>query len=487
MHSGQHKGTIDILGVVSSNRHKSQALISESPYHFAGQDAEISNYVKTCLDCQQAKRCIDKRHAPLRPLPTGDVFSRLHIDILGPLPKSEKGYKYILLITCAFSKWPEAFPMYTMEATEIADIIYREIICRYDAPTSLLSDRGRNFMSKLIKELCKIFQITKVETSSYHPQTNAACERMNSSILQTLRIYCDKNQTTWPKFLPSIMKGYRVSPATQSTQYSPHYLVFGREPKLPIDTALLPPAIPGKDAQAHLNEIISQHGLARAIAKENIAKAKMKYKTQHDKKAAEPEFRIGQNVWLYCSATPVGLNPKLLKRWVGPYYITQVNDNYTYKLNRCEDHKPIKSMVHANRLKAYHDPVTRPQNIPVDEEVELNPEEILDTEGENPQTVERNATDSREKEQETNQNNSNAQELTPEVQNPRTEIDKIISSSLYNGKRIYKVKWKNIKNTTWENTESLPQKLVQEFHISKTQTGRTRKRRLNQSQLNKYE
>ena len=206
----------------------------------------------------------------------------------------------------------------------------------------------------------------------------------------------------------------------------------------------------------------------------------MKYKTQHDKKTTEPEFRIGQNVWLYCSATPVGLNPKLLKRWVGPYYITQVNDNCTYKLNRCEDHRPIKSMVHTNRLKAYHDPGKRPLNIPVNEEVELNPEEILNTEGENPQTFEKNAT---EREQVTTQNNANAIEFTPEMQNPRTEIDKIASSGLYNGKRIYKVKWKNVKNTTWENMESLPQTLVQEFHISKTQTGRTRKRRRNQSQL----
>ena len=193
---------------------------------------DIATYVKTCLDCQQAKRHYGAKRAPLQPLPQEDVFHRWHIDMIGPLPTTNNEHKYILLVVCAFSKWCEAFPMKTAGAPEVAKLLYNEIICRYSAPTTLLSDRGSNFMSKLISELCKLFQITRVHTSSYHPQTNAACERMNSYIEQSLRIYIDSNQTNWDDLQPSIMMAYnyRVSPATQSTKFSHNYLVFGREP-----------------------------------------------------------------------------------------------------------------------------------------------------------------------------------------------------------------------------------------------------------------
>jgi transposase InsO family protein len=117
-----------------------------------------------------------------------------------------------------------------MTASEVARVLYYEVFTRFGACRKLVSDRAQNFMSKLIKELCKLFQITKIETSSYHPQTNSAVERMNSVIIQTLRKYCSADQENWPSILPSILMAYRMTPCTQSTQYSPFFLMFGRHP-----------------------------------------------------------------------------------------------------------------------------------------------------------------------------------------------------------------------------------------------------------------
>ena len=136
-------------------------------YFWPRMFAHIETYVKTCTTCQRIKVNRHAQRAPLQPLPIGEVFSRLHIDILGPLKTSPAGYKYVLLIVDSFSKWCEAFPLKTQDADEVARILYSEIICRYGAPSSLLSDRGAQFMSKLIQQLCNIFQITKVQTSSY--------------------------------------------------------------------------------------------------------------------------------------------------------------------------------------------------------------------------------------------------------------------------------------------------------------------------------
>ena len=116
--------------------------------------------------CQQAKRYSHhKKQALLKPLPIGHPFSRLHVDILGPLKKTKDGYRYILMVVDSFSKWTEAFPLQTMEAREIACKLYDEVICRFGVPDSILTDRAQNFMSVLLKELCGILGITKLSTS----------------------------------------------------------------------------------------------------------------------------------------------------------------------------------------------------------------------------------------------------------------------------------------------------------------------------------
>lgn len=129
-----------------------------------------------------SKRPTHHAPAPLTPMPIEDRFSRIHMDILGPLTKTTEGHKYMLLVVDSFSKWPEAFPLRTKDSTEIAKVLFKEIFCRYGAPYTIVTDRGQNFMIKLVTAVCQILQVTRHFTSSYHPQTNATCERMNSTL-----------------------------------------------------------------------------------------------------------------------------------------------------------------------------------------------------------------------------------------------------------------------------------------------------------------
>lgn len=139
---------------------------------------------------------------------TCQLKTRLHMDILGPLTPSAKGHRYILLVVDSFSKFPEAFPLKTQESKEIADVLFSEIFTRYGAPRVIVSDRGQNFLSKLVTAVCEIFQVTRHFNSSYHPQTNSTCERMNSTIAQCLRTYINPEQTNWHKLLPGVMMFY---------------------------------------------------------------------------------------------------------------------------------------------------------------------------------------------------------------------------------------------------------------------------------------
>jgi len=281
----------------------------------------------------------------------------------------------------SYSKWCEAFPLRTQEATEVAAVLYREVFTRFGAPRTLITDRAQNFRSRLIQALSELFSVTRHLTSSYAPQSNGAAERMNSVILQTLRAYSKGQQDDWPELLPGILMAYRATPSTQSTNLSPFFLCFGREMRLPLDTALIPKEHLSQGHREFLSSTLHNLEKSRKLAAQDIEAAQQRYKRNHDRRAQPPDFRPAQRVWLYCTKVPLGKAPKLHCKWAGPYYITQVCPKHTFRLRHCSTNKEVKSLVNARRLKHYYDPADRPTNPPLDlghDDAELDPEEIPD-------------------------------------------------------------------------------------------------------------
>lgn len=129
------------------NEHQSIRL----RYFWSGMYADIATYVKTCVACQKAKRVIHPGHPTITPMP---ITENTVFTILGPLTPSQDGHKYILLFVCAFSKWVEMVPLKDTTATTTAWHLYERIISRYGGPDHLLSDRGQNFLSKVVTEVC---------------------------------------------------------------------------------------------------------------------------------------------------------------------------------------------------------------------------------------------------------------------------------------------------------------------------------------------
>ena len=142
---------------------------------------------------------------------------------------------------------------------------------------------------------------------------------MNSVVLQKLRIYGNKEQTHWEQLLPSIMFSYRTTPALDSKNYSPYFILFGKECRMPLDTELIPSTRLNQTTEQHLNRILENQKMIRELASENIANAQTKYKAY--KNAANLKIEVFSNVWLYNPRTSKGLSPKLINRWIGPYYV----------------------------------------------------------------------------------------------------------------------------------------------------------------------
>ena len=172
----------------------------------------------------------------------GGPFHTIGVDIL-KLPLTYDGNQYVVVFLDYLTKWVEAFPIPDQQAETVARLLVEEVVCRYGAPERLLSDRGSNFMSELIANVCRLLNIEKVNTSGYHPQTDGLVERFHQTLITMLSMYVQKHGQDWDRYLSYVLYAYRVS-AQESTRESPFFLMFGRDPRQPTEEALSCPTNP---------------------------------------------------------------------------------------------------------------------------------------------------------------------------------------------------------------------------------------------------
>ena len=450
-------------------------------YYWPGLYRDIKQYCKTCLVCQRVKRDFHFRRASLNPLPVTDtVGSRYHIDICGPLKETKEGYKYILLCVESYSRYPEAHPLKTQEAQEVADVLYNQIICRYGAMETLVSDRGANFMSKLVARLCQLFDINHTKTSAYRPQTNAACESFNRNIWAGLKCYCDK-QDEWDKYLQTIMLAYRSTVSTYSTKFTPFEVLFGRQMRLPLDNCLrLAQTELNPDKDKYMATYLEKVKIVQELAKENILVSQQYNKQQFDKKAKLPEFQVGEKVWLYDPVTPLGHSRKLQIHWKGPYYIVDQTSDCNFVLRNCETHKQIGYPIHSDRLKLYHEPEdiyvrSCARNISQSAKDQTN-------NGDQPDNGDARNLDKMTDDPATNvttSDNEDDDDVNEEVKDQDTwyPARKLLKIRKINNAYHYLVDWTEPgSKPTWENEKDISENLKINFHVTRTKEGKLRKK-----------
>ena len=135
-------------------------------------------------------------------------MERLALDILGPLPVTDLGNKYILIVADYFSKSVEAFPIPDQEAQTVASLLVKEVVCRFGAPVLIHSDQGRNFESALFTEMCQLLGMKKTRTTAYHPESDGMVERLNQTFEDQLAKFVDYHQKDWDEHIPYLMMAY---------------------------------------------------------------------------------------------------------------------------------------------------------------------------------------------------------------------------------------------------------------------------------------
>ncbi len=187
----------------------------------------------------------------------------------------------------------------------MAKAIFEQWFCKFIIPAQIHTDGGKEFVNKLLAELCKLLNIQHTKTTPYHPQCNSQVEVFNKMVKKYLASYVDKTTLNWDEFVPALMLAYNTSyHSTIAT--TPFELLFGVLPRLP--------SLPAPELQRqHYGESfpavrlqLLQH--ARQVAHKNAEEQGLKYKLSFDHKAAPHKFKVDQKVWLP-DTTALGKNP----------------------------------------------------------------------------------------------------------------------------------------------------------------------------------
>lgn len=126
----------------------------------------------------------------------------------------------------------EAYPLQNKEAITVARAIVTNFILRFGIPKTIATDRGTEFMSSTMTEVCKLLEIEKLNSTSYHHESIGSLENAHKHLSSFLRLQCDKFPETWSHWLPFWCFTYNNT-VHSSTKYAPYELVFGKPCDIP--------------------------------------------------------------------------------------------------------------------------------------------------------------------------------------------------------------------------------------------------------------
>ena len=217
----------------------------QNNFFWPGLYSDTLLWCSQCPECAQSKEGPMPKKAGLKQQPVGMPLERMAADIVGPLPMTEKGNLYILVVVDYFTKWAEAFPLTNKSSMTVADSIVTQVMCRIGTPYRFHSDQGGEFDSNLFRDVCELLDVEKTRTTPYRPQSDGLVERLNRTIKQMLKIFVGEHRDDWDDHLPYLMMAYRATPQ-ESTGCSPNLLMLGREIRLPIEvmSGIFPPNSP---------------------------------------------------------------------------------------------------------------------------------------------------------------------------------------------------------------------------------------------------
>lgn len=309
-------------------------------FYWPGIENDVKNFIQKCEKCQRMKHSRHIREPMVITTTASYALEKVFLDVVGPLDIDLEDNKYILTLQCELSKFVEAYPLRNKETVSIAKSFVNNFILRFGIPKVITTDRGTEFMSETMEQVCKLLNIEKLNSTAYHHQTIGSLENAHKHLGPFLRIQCDNHPETWSQWLPFWCFTYNNT-VHSSTKYAPYELVFGKPCEMP--TRIFSNIEPLYNPDNYSSELKYRLQVANKDARENLLKCKEKRKQTYDKNVNQIKYSPN-DMLLVKNETGNKLKPL----YDGPYIVIEEQEpNLKIMKNGKID------IVHKNRTKLF--------------------------------------------------------------------------------------------------------------------------------------
>ncbi|KAG7301395.1 hypothetical protein JYU34_014336 [Plutella xylostella] len=309
-------------------------------YFWPNMDNEIKEYVKKCDKCQKQKHSVHTKEPMVVTTTATTAFDKVFLDIVGPLCRDYYNNSYILTIQCELTKYIEAYALENKDTLSVSKAFVENFILRYGIPREIASDRGTEFISATMKEVCKLLNITQLTSTAYHHESIGALENTHKTLNSYLRIQTDNEPRSWSSWIPFWAFSYNNTVHT-STKFTPYELVFGKRCNLPSN--LSKTVEPLYNSENYSLELKYRLQKCQAEARKNLVASKVERKQKYDESIKPVKYNKDDLILIKNEG-----GNKLDTIWIGPYVVIQDNSPNVIinKDNKIET-------VHKNRTKPY--------------------------------------------------------------------------------------------------------------------------------------
>ena len=207
--------------------------LAKARFYWPQMATNIENFIMKKCKCIKDKKPNIPEKAALVSVKSMSPFEIVSVDFLH-LDVCRGGFEYLLVVTDHFTRYAQAFPTKNNKARTAAEKIFNEVVLNFGFPKQIHHDQGKEFDNKIWKHLQELGGIKSTRTTPYHPMGNGQVERMNRTLLNMLKTLNEYQKKNWKDHIKHLVWAYNNT-KHKTTGFTPHYLMFGREGKLPID------------------------------------------------------------------------------------------------------------------------------------------------------------------------------------------------------------------------------------------------------------
>ena len=297
-------------------------------YYWYKMLEQVAKVLEKCEVCLRNNKVKIFNH-PAVAIEANNVFDFIHVDYIFGLPETETGQDGIILFTDKTSRWASAYAVADKSA-ETTLARFKKWIFTYGTPKVILTDKGTEFQNNIIDKLCKDQNIEHRITASYNPRVNGQVERLNQTLITSLRKHSENKTSDWDKWLDFVVFAYNTR-VHSATSFSPYELVFGKKANIFESNDKEELTNSEKfELEQRRNQIRNLQENIRSEASLNSKKAKEVQKENQDKNQNVKLVFLKPGTVVYLKND--GIIPKLDSRYKGPYTVLKRDDNDNYLL-----------------------------------------------------------------------------------------------------------------------------------------------------------